>query len=62
MSNRLAEILSKSKAVMQKAEQEYVPPTFFFILYRLRDEMEQAHKYLKMACENMDIYLPYFLL
>jgi len=49
-------------SLKETAKHEYVPPTFFFMIYKVSGDMDQALKWLERACEDRDIYLPYHLI
>ena len=48
-------------SLKERAKHEYIPPTFFFAIHRVRGNMDQAFKWLERACEDRDIWLPYCL-
>jgi TolB-like protein len=44
----------------KRAETEYVPPTSFYLIHRIRGEEEMALDWLKKACDEHDTMLPWF--
>jgi len=49
-------------SLKERAKDEYIPPSFLFVIHKVRGDMELAFKWLERACEDRDIYLPYYLL
>jgi serine/threonine-protein kinase len=45
----------------ERAKREYVPPFYFFALYKGRGDLNQAFNWLEKACEDRDLWLPYGL-
>jgi len=44
------------------AKNDYIPPSFFFTIHRVRGDTELAFKWLEKIFEDRDIYLPYHLI
>ena len=45
----------------ERAKREYVPPFYFFALYKGRGDLNEAFNWLEKACEDRDLWLPYGL-
>ena len=48
-------------SLKEKAKHEYIPPVFFFSMYKVRGDIDQAFEWFERACEDCDIYLPFCL-
>ena len=59
---RKAEAEKLFNRLEKMAKDEYVPASFIYIIHRLRGNMDLGYKWLKKACEDHDIYLPYHLI
>jgi TolB-like protein/Tfp pilus assembly protein PilF len=46
--------------LLKRAETEYVPATTIYLIYRIRKEEEMALNWLRRACDEHDILLPWF--
>jgi adenylate cyclase len=47
-------------SLKQRSRDEYVPPTCFYWIHRVRDEQDQAFECLERACNEHDSFLPWF--
>jgi len=45
-------------SLKERSETEYVPATFFYLIYLVRGEEDFAFEWLKRACKEHDTYLP----
>jgi len=45
-------------SLKERSETEYVPATFFYLIYLVRGEEDLAFEWLKRACKEHDTYLP----
>jgi serine/threonine protein kinase/Tfp pilus assembly protein PilF len=48
-------------SLKKRAKDEYIPPSFFFMIYKVSGDLELANKWLEIACKVRDIYLPFSL-
>ena len=44
-----------------RVNREYVPSFYFFVLYKVRGELDHAFRWLEKACEDHDLHLPFAL-
>ncbi len=49
-------------SLKKRAKGEYIPPSFFSMIYKVSGDLELANKWLEIACKVRDIYLPFGLL
>ena len=47
-------------SLLQRSRDEYVPPTCFYWIHRVRGDMDQAFEWLERACNEHDSWLPWF--
>lgn len=45
----------------ERAKQHYIPSTFFSSIHKLYGNLDQAYMWLEKACDEHDIWLPFFL-
>ena len=46
-------------SLQEKAKHEFVPSYYFFVVYKVRGELDQAFKWLEKACEDSTYLLSY---
>ena len=46
-------------SLKQRARDEYVPPTCFYLIHRVRGDQDQAFEWLERACNEHDSFLPW---
>lgn len=44
-------------SLKEKAKHEYIPPVFFFSMYKVCGNIDQAYEWLERACEEHDNFL-----
>jgi len=47
-------------SLKQRSRDEYVPPAFFYLIHKVRGDLDQAFEWLERACNEHDIQLPWF--
>jgi len=61
-TGRKADTEKLFKKIEEMAKEGYIPASFFFIFHKIQGNKELAFKWLEKACEDRDIYLPFYLI